>query len=297
MIIDDGSTDNSNSVAQRYADKDSRIKVFKKENGGLSDARNYGLERASGEYVHFCESDDYIEPDFYETLLNAIEKDDFVVCGYYKDFEQDDNSIKTVEIKCDNINYPIPHDFDYYLLLTQCFNYAWNKLFRKSFLQKNQLLYEKGLSIIEDKEFMSRVIDYSPHFRFIDFLGYRYQVRNRNTLGNQFNNDLIPCHLRGIAIQNRIFSFFVKDQETIRQDMGHLVLSTYKWILYCIFTYSKISNKSKKELIAKMLHDNSIRKQLMYYYPNSLKERLLKTLFIKKNISLIYLFCSIYNKS
>lgn len=295
LIIDDGSTDNSNSVAQRYADKDSRITVFKKKNGGLSDARNYGLEKASGEYVHFFDSDDSIVPNFYETLLNAIEKDDFIICGYYKDFEQDDNSIKTVEIKCDSIDYPMPQDFDYYPILTQCFNYAWNKIFRRSFLQKKHLFYEKGLSIIEDKEFMSRVIDYYPQFRFINFLGYRYKVRKRNTLGNQFNENLIPCHIRGIAIQNKIFTFFVKDNITLKQNMGHLVLSIYKWILHCIFAYSTASKKRKIELIEMMLQDNSISKNLSYYNPNIFKDRLLKALLMKRQSSLIYMFYNLSN--
>lgn len=66
LVIDDGSTDNSNSVAQVYANKDLRIKVIKKENGGLSDARNYGIDLAKGKYIHFFDSDDAVEPDFYE---------------------------------------------------------------------------------------------------------------------------------------------------------------------------------------------------------------------------------------
>ena len=58
LIVDDGSTDNSNAVAQKYSMQDKRIKVLRKENGGLSDARNFGLERACGKYVHFFDSDD-----------------------------------------------------------------------------------------------------------------------------------------------------------------------------------------------------------------------------------------------
>ena len=85
LVVDDGSTDGTCAVAQRYARSDSRIKVLRKENGGLSDARNYGLERARGELVHFFDSDDRIVPEFYSTLVAAINGLDFVVCGYFRD--------------------------------------------------------------------------------------------------------------------------------------------------------------------------------------------------------------------
>ncbi len=72
LVIDDGSTDGSSAICDRWSVSDDRIKVFHKPNGGLSDARNYGLEHASGEWVSFIDSDDYVSPFFIESLLSAV---------------------------------------------------------------------------------------------------------------------------------------------------------------------------------------------------------------------------------
>ena len=74
LLVDDGSTDGSRAVCDEFAEKDSRIRVFHKENGGSSSARNVGIENATGEYLGFIDSDDFIEPDMYELLANAIQK-------------------------------------------------------------------------------------------------------------------------------------------------------------------------------------------------------------------------------
>jgi glycosyltransferase involved in cell wall biosynthesis len=74
ILVDDGTKDNSGEICEKYAQKDSRIKVYHKTNGGLSDARNYGIERSTGEYLTFIDSDDYIDPDYVEFLYRMIEK-------------------------------------------------------------------------------------------------------------------------------------------------------------------------------------------------------------------------------
>ena len=85
ILVDDDSTDISYEICSEYAKKDSRIQVFRKPNGGPSDTRNYGIERACGEYIMFFDSDDYAEPRLCEKLLNAIISDgtDLAICGYY----------------------------------------------------------------------------------------------------------------------------------------------------------------------------------------------------------------------
>ena len=72
LLIDDGSTDHSGEIADQLEDLDPRIQVYHKKNGGLSDARNYGLERAQGEYLAFIDSDDYVAANYLETLINLI---------------------------------------------------------------------------------------------------------------------------------------------------------------------------------------------------------------------------------
>ena len=85
ILVDDGSPDNCGKICDEYGEKDPRIRVIHKENGGLSSARNAGLDAAAGEYIGFVDSDDWIAPEMYETLLRAIEKWDaqLACCGRY----------------------------------------------------------------------------------------------------------------------------------------------------------------------------------------------------------------------
>ncbi|MGG5358109.1 MULTISPECIES: glycosyltransferase family 2 protein [unclassified Enterococcus] len=89
ILVDDGSTDASAEICDRYSEKDGRIKVIHKANGGVSSARNTGLENAKGEYIGFVDSDDYIESDMYEFLYNNLQKEDadLSICGIYDVYE------------------------------------------------------------------------------------------------------------------------------------------------------------------------------------------------------------------
>lgn len=89
LIINDGSKDNSASMIREYCKKYSYMKQFDKENGGLSDVKNYGLERASGEYIIFLDSDDYVEPEIYKEMLKKAEEEaaDVVVCDIELTYE------------------------------------------------------------------------------------------------------------------------------------------------------------------------------------------------------------------
>ena len=104
ILVDDGSPDNSPAMCDNYAKKDSRIKVVHKKNGGLSDASNVGMSVATGEFISFIDSDDYVSDDFFEVLYNTMitEKSDIVECSVVKFYEDnlfdkhnDDNEITT----------------------------------------------------------------------------------------------------------------------------------------------------------------------------------------------------------
>ena len=99
ILVDDGSPDNCGSICDAYAKQDSRVKVIHKENGGLSSARNAGLDVMSGAYVGFVDSDDWIEPHMYESLLKLMEKFDAqMALGGVADEMLYDGTLTTVKI-------------------------------------------------------------------------------------------------------------------------------------------------------------------------------------------------------
>lgn len=94
LLIDDGSKDKSGAICDEYAAKDSRVRVFHKENGGVSSARNMGLDNACGNYIAFVDADDWIDGNMYYEMFAAINesKSDIVCCDYLYEYENGDSS-------------------------------------------------------------------------------------------------------------------------------------------------------------------------------------------------------------
>lgn len=157
LMIDDGSTDISPSIIEHYAQKDSRFKAFHKPNGGVSSARNYGLERALGEWILFIDSDDYIKPEHLCKMAEAITEDvDMVLTGF--EIVQPDGSLfhhyderlfkGTGQIK----RYILETDFLQNMI-------PWDKMFRAELINANSdtgvedIRYDIRLSLSEDRLF------------------------------------------------------------------------------------------------------------------------------------------------
>ena len=132
LLIDDGSTDRSGEICDSYAEKDSRIKVIHKANGGQAESRNVGIREAKGKYIGFVDSDDWIESNMYKRLYESIIETgaDAAICSYAEEYVN--NSVpKNIE----NVTGLIPHDeimlAQYYCHLLQV---LWSTLFRKEVL-------------------------------------------------------------------------------------------------------------------------------------------------------------------
>ena len=152
ILVDDGSTDDSGVLSDKLATKDKRIKVFHKENGGVSSARNIGLDNALGKYVAFCDPDDFIHPQMYEILYKFAKDNDAecVVCNFesFSDF----NNIKVQDITLENKYECFSGKQAYeYIRLSDKRNMlgcVWNKLFLKSSI--HNLRFNTSLSYGED---------------------------------------------------------------------------------------------------------------------------------------------------
>ena len=157
IVVNDGATDNSKNIILNYKEKyPNKIVYVEKENGGLSDARNYGMPYAKGDYIAFLDSDDYVELDIYEKLYNrAIETDaDMVECDFY--WEYPDKKVHD-----QNANYKSESD-----MYANARVVAWNKLYKRDILLNSGILFPKGLRY-EDLEFFYKIL---PQLKKIELI-------------------------------------------------------------------------------------------------------------------------------
>lgn len=184
ILVDDGSPDNCPQMCDDYAKKDSRIKVVHKENGGLSDARNAGMKVATGEYVSFIDSDDYISLDFYEILLQTmIDNDsDIVECGVVKFYENgkfdeysDDQMIK---------NFNTVDGLEGLINENSFHQYVWNKLYKSSVAL--DIPYAVG-KLNEDEFWTYQIFGKAKKVTRINKTMYYYFQRGSSIMGNGYN--------------------------------------------------------------------------------------------------------------
>jgi glycosyltransferase involved in cell wall biosynthesis len=281
LVVIDGSPDNSKSIAEKYAKQDNRINVFEKQNGGLSDARNYGLERAKGEFIYFMDSDDWIESNLLEDNLKIIEGEnlDLVIFGYIQDDEDLNGNVilsidvlpKLFKLKKDEPNINID---EHHLGLL---GYAWNKIYRKSFLNQYQFKFEKGISLVEDILFNSKVYKSTNELRFNEKGYYHYLNRPITTLIKTFHTNSFELKKSKTASLEAFF-----EEWKINDKNQLLAFSIIHGIRYCIhnlFSFkNQLSFNEKIEVIKSMLEDTLTKKYIKYYQPVGLKNKFYKFL-------------------
>lgn len=180
LLIDDGSTDSSSEICKTFALQDHRIKYFRKENGGLSDARNFGIERAVAKYIVFIDSDDYIDSDYLVSLYTAIVNNDadVAMCGFkfvndkydlidrvsVSDFEEDKKVISGKNL-LRNVFKKNGH----------VFVVVWNKIYKRKLF--DTVKFEKG-RLYEDEYINFKLFWNVQKIALVDRQNYNYVQRN-----------------------------------------------------------------------------------------------------------------------
>lgn len=174
VIVDDGSCDDSLYLCKKYAGKDNRINLFSKPNGGVSQARNYGIDRVHGEYVTFIDADDYIEPNFLTTLLEC-QSFDFVSLSH-KRFGKE-NKIMTLK---NDITFELPSGFRSIISRNDNVSlfvlYPWAKLFKVEIIKQHNIRFCEKIRLAEDSLFVIAYLSWCQSAVFKRNVGYNYYI-------------------------------------------------------------------------------------------------------------------------
>ena len=263
IIVNDGSTDNSETIINKYLHNYSnRIKYLTKSNGGLSDARNFGMKYATGEYIAFLDSDDYVDITTYEKMYNkALEENlDYVECNFI--WEYDNKQIKDSGRKYNN-----KHE-----MLERARVVAWNKLIKKELIDETKTEFPKGLRY-EDVEFFYKLLPFIKKFGFVEDYLIHY-IQRSSSIANTQNERTKEI----FTVLDNVINFY--------KEKG--LYEEYKVELE--YTYTRFSLCSSLFRIVK-IKDKSIRNSLIAYtwqnlnskFPNWKNNRILKESKTLKN--------------
>lgn len=276
IFVNDGSTDESLKILEKYQKKYSNIRIITQTNGGQASARNTGIEAAKGDFIAFVDADDLLVNDYIEKMYSeAISKSsDLVICGYEK-FYDDTKKVfysRKPSVWEENFGNEYKHVFSYG---------PWGKLIKTSFINKYNIRFVEGEQL-EDGPFCCILNLLAEHATVMDFIGYRYRVYGESTMGNVRNKNHKPNPpYKGVEMVIDKFNEFNYDPE-------------YKYVMeYCATKilaglvtnmYKYVSNKYRKE-ICKKCHSIMIEKLPNIKNNPYIKIRKLKKLPISHRIA------------
>lgn len=220
LVIDDGSTDNSLKILKERF-KDERIKIFEKENGGASSARNLGIANCKGDKVLFIDADDYIDEDYIEQLIKYEE--DFVICSY----KTIKNGKENIEIRVSNVEKKGKKAISEVLSpkMKRIMSTPYVKLFDKRILLSNNIKFNEDMNYGEDTCFVFEYINHINSIRIINYNGYNNVVEDDDSLSRKYVKNIIEqMNVLNITISS------IKAAE--RDEKNYWYLRNLKTILY-----------------------------------------------------------------
>ena len=184
ICINDGSADNSLQILKQFAYKDNRIKIINQTNSGQSVARNKGLAIASGKYIGFVDSDDWIDNDYYEKMFETIERtnSDFACCSIKRMYPYKQS--KRLEITKEEIICNLNDKFKYLNMPSQCFSV--NKLYKRELLNKFEIRFIEG-RYFEDIPFLLNIVLNFEQMVSVPNITYYYWANPNSTMKKQDN--------------------------------------------------------------------------------------------------------------
>ena len=264
ILVDDGSIDNSGEICEKYAKEDDRIKVIHKKNGGLSDARNVGIENATGQYIGFVDSDDWIADSMYSYLKELIDTNnaDISICGYYKFTNCDEINLKNVKNEKNIYVFDKQKAISELLKQENIQDYAWNKLYKIELFENIKYPYGRKM---EDTGTTYKLFDRAQRIVLGNEVQYYYLQRSNSIVNNKnfslYKDKYELTKERYIYIKNKYPNIMENDLDMIdkiislynkkqNKEIKEYVNNQKVMKLYC--DIMKNANKIRKEMSTKM---------------------------------------------
>lgn len=258
ILIDDGSPDASGKIVKGISNKYNNIRVYHYDNCGLSAARNRGLEKASGKYVFFIDSDDFMKRDYLSELYLTAEKtqSDIIFAGF-SEVKENGDFVRQVERRILRLN-KVMSGYSFLNLRMDygdwC-NQVWCALYRKDFLVRNDLLFDTQIKLYEDILFTNKCLILAERVYAIPTYGYMYRFHQDSMVhGNVSEQDIVS----GLAVLKKLIEFYCNLNKNQKKIFGRVFFEHISMLLYYI---GRVDPEDKK-IFYKILSSQEIMKIL-----------------------------------
>ena len=283
ILIDDGSTDGSSLICDEYAKKDDRIRVFHKENGGVSSARNLGLDNALGEWVFFFDGDDLLPSKALEALMTKAESDVDVVYGGLRKFNSLSDNVETILINREGA-ITIAEAIDAFVVPEvregDWQRYLVNRIYRMSIINKYKLRFHTGIYYKEDGLFLLQYLCRCKQKAVcVSDIVYLYRLTSNSAMGSLktgYNAKLLTnVDSHGLILRElnrRGVSKSLRERE-IKE-----IFQNYKWIYSVMQRSGELTPKNEHLLRKTVVKNAGVRNSIRYFYLPRLIRKLKKCL-------------------
>lgn len=266
ILVNDGSNDESGKICQMFAKKDKRIKFIDKENGGVSSARNTGIEHTEGEYIGFVDSDDYVDKEYIQNMYKKIKKDNSDICmaGYWikkHSFVQKNENGKDNCLYEQNLYYEKLLDF---IWGKNGMYFPFAKLYRSSLIKQNGIKFNENIQCGEDMLFNVQFFRYSTSMTIISECNYYYIMHGGGLSGRyqpRFWRDMIMVYHNYLKIYEENYPEKITEAK-------ELILTLLRNTMFN-FYYKKSSNKEGIVFFKKCINDLEVSKILQGVIPQN----------------------------
>ncbi|WP_332021804.1 glycosyltransferase family 2 protein [Kaistella sp.] len=266
ILINDGSTDSSGKICDEYALEDTRVKVFHKENGGVSAARNLGISKSKGDWIAFVDSDDRILPQFLEELIGHVDPDTDAVMQGFKRINKD----KEILVDCGNhiLMREINNAFLFEELRIFDFGFVASKLYKKSIVDNFSILFPEQTSHAEDLIFFLKYLFYSKKIRIQQIHNYEYFNRG-DSLTSTFQKPEVYYYqynlLKEVLKEKypEVYEDLHKNSKKIFKSLGQIQFATLLKFLKSIYFHKY--NKNDRINAMKLLQKDDFFIILLYF--------------------------------
>lgn len=235
LIVNDGSKDKTRKIAESYQDKFKYFRIINKPNGGLSEARNIGMQNVDTPYFTFHDGDDWVEPNYTAYFVEAFHKHPeaaMVCCGFYIDYEKDHKSIPATKKKIAKmltksqtyreIVNVLGSLFFNHAFASSVKGYTWNKGYKTSVVHKHNLKFVKKLAFMEDQIFNVKYLSLTEGFYCDSVPLYHYWQRDDSMVHN-FNLKMVPDNFKANWIVWKIIvSSLIKEHKKEKSETSEI---------------------------------------------------------------------------